>query len=336
MLQTFMRHTTAVLLIVILIAGCTKDRQKDRPQQPVRKVSVPSFNADSAFYFVEQQVEFGPRIPNTKAHRQTANFIVGHLKRHGAVVQVQEFESPSFEGERLSLRNIIASFFPDKKKRVLLAAHWDTRPFADKDSVNKTAKFDGANDGASGVGVLLEIARILAAEKSPDVGVDLIFFDGEDWGERHGEQDRVPLADGLEEWWCLGSQYWSKHKHKSGYSAYYSILVDMVGAKNAQFHKEGYSVEYAPSVTDKVWQTAASIGYSHVFVSQRQEAVMDDHYFVNTVAKIPAVDIIHFEPGGNYFGDFHHSQKDNLSIISKETLKAVGQTILTVLYREEP
>jgi glutaminyl-peptide cyclotransferase len=332
-----MRLSLTILFAAFIIGGCTDNKKQKNtiPEPAVRKVDVPPFVPDSAYGFIETQVAFGPRIPNTKSHRQTANFLIKKLKSYGAKVTVQEFESPTFDGQTLNLQNIIASYFPEKAKRILLAAHWDTRPFADKDSEAKDAKFDGANDGASGVGVLLEIARILGKEKAPDVGVDIILFDGEDWGEKHGTQDRVTLAPGLEEWWCLGSQHWSKNKHQPNYSAYFGILLDMVGAKDAQFHKEGYSMEFAPGITDKVWSTAQRLGYSHVFVSQRKEEITDDHYFVNTKAKIPMIDIIHYQPGGGFFGDFHHSRKDNMTLISKETLKAVGETVLAVVYYEQ-
>jgi glutaminyl-peptide cyclotransferase len=332
-----MRLTLIALFITFLLAGCTDNRKSKNtvPEMPVRRIDIPAFNADSAFFFVEKQVLFGPRIPNTKAHYQTGEYLIRTLKKYGAKVSTQEFESRSFDGQNLSLRNIIASYAPEKKKRILLAAHWDTRPFADKDAESKESKFDGANDGASGVGVLIEIARILGQEKKPDVGVDIIFFDGEDWGEKNGTQDRVPLPQDLEEWWCLGSQYWSKNKHVANYSAYYGILLDMVGAANAQFHKEGYSMEFAPGITDKVWSRADQLGYSHIFVPSRQEAIMDDHYFVNTKAKIPMIDIVHFQPGIGYFGDFHHSKKDNMKLIDRKILKAVGETVLAVVYHEE-
>ena len=328
-----MRYSFFLLLIVFIVAGCKNDKKTEVATEPVRVVNVPAFNADSAYSFVAKQVSFGPRIPNTKAHKITGDFLIRQLSSYGGKVTTQSFESVKFDGQQLALRNIIASFFPEKKKRIMLAAHWDTRPFADKDPTAKNSRFDGANDGASGVGVLLEIARVLGGEQSPEVGVDIILFDGEDWGEKNGAQDRVPLPKGLEEWWCLGSQYWSKHKHINNYSAYYGVLLDMVGAKGAQFFKEGYSMQFAPGITDKVWSTARRLGYSHIFSSQRQDAVTDDHYFVNTLAKIPMIDIIHFEPGKG-FGDFHHTRKDNLSLIDKTTLKAVGETVLNVVYYE--
>jgi glutaminyl-peptide cyclotransferase len=330
-----MRLKIILLSSVVLLFSCNSEK-KDNSQskKPVRTVTVPAFSSDSAFAYVKAQVDFGPRIPNTKAHQVTGDYLINELKALGAQVQTQAFEEETFDGQLLKLRNIIGSFKPDQKKRILLAAHWDTRPWSDKDKEKSNTTFQGANDGASGVGVLLEIARVISTSTPPDVGIDIIFFDGEDWGERFN-QDDVPLPEDLYDWWCLGSQYWSKNKHKPNYSAYFGILLDMVGAKGAQFHREGYSLEYAPGIVDKVWNTAARLGYSHVFVKANQAGITDDHLFVNQIAKIPMIDIVQFEPGIGYFGEFHHTQKDNLDLISKETLKAVGQTVLEVVYQEE-
>lgn len=323
---------------LLLTVSCGSDKEKRRATseaQPAINVEVPPFNADSAYHFVARQVAFGPRIPNTKSHEQAGHYFVETLKRYGAQITIQEFQQENFAGLTMNLKNIVASFNPDKTKRILLAAHWDTRPFSDKDKEKPSAPFPGANDGASGVGVLLEVARVLHSNALPKVGVDIIFFDGEDWGEKEGQKQSHPLPDGLQEWWCLGSQHWSKNKHKPNYSAYYGILLDMVGAKNAQFHREGYSMEFAPSIVKKVWDHAHRLGYSHLFINKTQPGITDDHVFVNTIARIPMVNIVHFEPGIGYFGSFHHTQRDNMDIISAEMLAIVGTTILNVIYHEQ-
>lgn len=330
-------------LIVVFIAAtsllvsCSKNRETTKtPEVTSRKVQVPKINPDSVYFFVKKQVDFGPRVPNSKAHRNAGDYFIETFKKYGAQVVAQEFTSPSYDGQQLALRNIIASFYPEKQKRILLAAHWDTRPFADKDKEKPNAPMDGANDGASGVGVLLEIARNLNESSAPDVGVDIILFDGEDWGEREGEQRSHPLPEGLKEWWCLGSQYWAKHKHKPNYVAYYGILLDMVGGKNARFPREGFSLEYAPSIVEKVWNTASRLGYAHVFVRKNDGGITDDHRFVSEIGKIPMIDIVCADPVTGYFGDFHHTRNDNMDIISKETLQIVGDVVLNVLYYEEP
>ena len=322
-------------VLISLSTACRNNKENGTSvEKPLEKVvQVPFFNGDSAYSYVKKQVDFGPRIPNSKAHHETLQYLIKKLKDFGATVTEQPFEAKSYDGQHLILENIIGSFYPDKQKRILLAAHWDTRPFADKDKEKPNVLFDGANDGASGVGVLLEIARILKTE-SPYVGVDIIFFDGEDWGERNDDNSKHTLPAGQLDWWCLGSQYWASHKHKANYSAYYGILLDMVGSTGAKFYREEESLEYAPSIVEKVWNHASRLGYSSVFVKQNVGGITDDHRFVNEIAKIPMVDIVHYDPVLGFFGDYHHSRKDNMQIISKETLQIVGTTLLNVLYYE--
>jgi len=321
---------------IFILESCGPKKKPDETQAPLRVVQVPVFNADSAYYFVEKQVKFGPRVPNTKAHNQAAQYFISQFKKNGAAVIEQDFDAVTWDNRKVQLKNIIASYNPDAKKRILLAAHWDTRPYADKDLEKKDAPFDGANDGASGAGILLEISRLLGQGKMPTVGVDLILFDGEDWGEKDNAAIKVKdFPEGYEVWWCLGSQYWAKHKHKKDYSAYYGILLDMVGSKRAQFFREGASLEFAPSVVEKVWNTASRLGYTDYFVKTNVAGIIDDHLYVNEFSKIPMIDIVHYQSGVGFFGDYHHTTKDNLSIISKETLGAVGSTVMNVVYYEE-
>lgn len=325
------RSTTMLLFIALIFSSCGDKKTKQEQQKPV--IQVPEFNADSAYNFVERQVAFGPRIPNTKVHRLTGDFIVRKMRGYGAIVTEQEFQATTFDGERIALRNIIASFSPEKQKRIILAAHWDTRPFSDKDPEFPNKPFDGANDGASGVGVLMEIARHL--HQTPEVGIDLIFFDGEDWGERNDAAMKFPTPEGLDSWYCLGSQYWSLHKHKPGYEAYYGILLDMVGGPNARFFQEGSSMMYASGIMEKVWSAAARLGYGSSFIRKIEEGIVDDHLFVNQLANIPMIDITPFDPTVGYFGTFHHTQQDNMTLISRETLAMVGRLVLQVVYTEE-
>jgi len=238
---------------------------------------------------------------------------------------VQEFDTKGQSGEFFQFKNIIASFNPSASRRILLGAHWDTRLKADKFTENPEASFDGANDGASGVGVLLEIARLLA-DDSLNIGVDMILFDAEDQGNL-----------GLD--WCLGSKHWSTNKHQPGYSAYYGVLLDMVGAKNATFPHEHYSKQFAPSIVEKVWDEGHKAGFSRYFVFANGGAIEDDHYYVNVNAKIPMANIIDMIPDGadrnDAFKPYHHRPSDNMDIISKETLNAVGTTVVNLLYRED-
>ena len=322
-----------VLIAAILLTGCSGSKSTD--EKTVSSKAVPVFNVDSAYSFVEKQVSFGPRVPNSRAHQIAGDYLIAKLKGYGALVTVQSFEASTFDGKKVSLRNIIAAFNPALQKRVILAAHWDTRPFADKDPEKPNASIDGANDGASGVAVLLEIARLMNSNNKPEVGIDIILFDGEDWGEKHDESSHHALPQGQGSWWCLGSQYWSTNKHKPAYQAQYGILLDMVGGRNAKFFREGTSLEYAGSVVTKIWTMAAKKGYSSVFVHQDQDAVLDDHQFMNEKANIPTADIISYDPVEQSFGAFHHTTNDNISIISKETLGTVGTVVLAVIYAEQ-
>ncbi|MDH5598565.1 MAG: M28 family peptidase, partial [Cyclobacteriaceae bacterium] len=317
--------------LAILLLSCNSDKESssDTPEKETTdniQLSIPVFSSDSAYAYVKQQVDFGPRVPNSESHKQTGAWIVNKLKSYGATVYEQDFSAVTYDGVEVNLKNIVGSFNPAIKKRILLAAHWDTRPFADKDDGDKYQPMDGANDGASGVGVLLEIGRIISASAPTNVGIDILFFDGEDWGE-HNEVDNVKPKGELDSWWCLGSQYWSKNKHIPGYSAYYGILLDMVGAKGAQFHKEGLSTRVAPKIVSKIWGKAADLGYGHVFIDKNKGEIIDDHQFVNKYAKIPMIDIVHYDMTYGYFGDFHHSTKDNLDLIDGKMLGIVGTVL---------
>ena len=295
----------------------------ETPKPIIPQIQVPEFSADSAFLFVKKQVDFGPRVPNSPAHKKCAEWFVKEFKRHGLTVIEQKFQAAHYKGGIFNGVNIIGQYKPELAKRILLAAHWDSRFQADKDTKDQNKPIDGADDGASGAAVLLELARTLAANPV-DVGVDLFLIDVEDQGNDDGEAET----------WCLGSQYWAKNLHRSGYSPFYSILLDMVGAKGARFYKEGISREVAPQTVEKVWNTAASLGYGEYFVNEDRGGITDDHLFISRDAKIPMIDIISTpNDGAHPFGSYHHTHDDNISVIDKNVLKAVGQTMTAVIYR---
>jgi uncharacterized protein (DUF1330 family) len=294
-------------------------------------VTPPDFNADSSYAYVKVQADMGPRVPGSKAHAACVKWMSETLKKYGAEVVVQDGVVTTFDQKKWNARNVIASFNPENKSRIFLAAHFDSRPFCDNDTVpsNKSKLCPGVNDGASGVGVLMEIARNIAA-KNPKVGIDIIMFDLEDYGQP--ENSGFPP---MENSWCLGSQYWSKNMHKPGYFAKYGILLDMVGGKNATFYKEGTSIFFAGNVVEKVWNTAANLGYGNLFIQEPYGEFTDDHLYINRLTNIPTIDIINYDKERSAFFSHHHKTGDTMDNIDKTTLKAVGQTVMEVIYNEE-
>jgi hypothetical protein len=331
------QKTALILLSIFVLSGVVvyfKSCQKptETPTEDVSLIPSPDFKADSAYAYVKAQVDFGPRVPNTKAHKDCGNYLIAKLKQFGCEVISQDFVATKYDGTKMNARNIIGSINPKAEKRILLTAHWDSRSVADKDSVDKNSPIDGANDGGSGVAVLLEIARsIQIAQQKPNVGVDIIFFDVEDHGEPEGYKGPEKTTSS----WGLGSQYWAANKHKENYTAYYGILLDMVGGKGAIFPHEGESMRYAPMIVRNVWDIASRLGYSTVFVDAEGIGLTDDHTAVNEVGKIQMIDIVELHPNSpQTFYKYHHTHGDNISNIDKNTLKAVGQTVLSVLYQE--
>lgn len=328
-----MRYISILLLSVVLLISCAgKGRSKAyNSDNVVAEVAIVDngvrFNADTAYRFIQEQLDFGARVPNTQAHRQAGDYIVAKLKGYGANLIEQRFDVKTFDGVTLNARNIIAEFSPELDDRILLMAHWDCRPWADHDpdSNNRKEPVMGANDGASGVAVLMELARLIG-ENTPNIGVDILLFDAEDWGDSHG--------DGGVDSWALGSQYWAKNMHREDYAPQYGILLDMVGAPTAKFYVEGYSQHYAPNVVAEVWSIAESLGYGNLFINQMGFDVLDDHIAVNK-AGIPTIDIIdqHNGKGGLGFCPAWHTIYDTIDNISRETLGAVGETLVNLIYK---
>jgi Zn-dependent M28 family amino/carboxypeptidase len=312
---------------MLVVASC-KSEPKVAPPKPVKKVDIPSFNGDGAYNYVQQQVDFGVRVPGTATHKACKDFLVAELEKNGATVKVQEFKASFFDVKDAESYNIIAAINPEKKHRVLLAAHWDTRLLADKDDKDQDKPIDGADDGASGVGVLLQLAKTIQ-ENPIDLGVDIIFFDAEDNGI-----DADTPAESDPKSWCLGSQYWAENKDRN-YTAKFGILLDMVGAKDAVFPLEGYSTQKAGLYQDKLWTLAGRMGYGDLFQKKRIGGITDDHFYMNE-AGIPSVDIINY-PGvreEDGFGHYHHTHDDNMDNIDKNTLRIVGQVVTAVIYKE--
>ncbi|MEG2178062.1 MAG: M28 family peptidase [Bacteroidales bacterium] len=308
----------------------SKAKLKEEANVSALNLNFPDFNADSALLFVKKQLAFGPRIPNSKAQKECALYLQKHMQLYAPKVEVQEFSMPNWEGNHLKGYNIIASFNPENKNRLLLAAHWDSRPYADHDPEVKNHKtpIPGANDGASGVAVLMEVARLLA-QQTPHIGVDIIFFDLEDVGTPEWANSTQ------EDTWCLGSQYWAQHSHTPTYTAKYGILLDMVACHNPNFTKEGTSMYYAPDIMNEIWRIAGQLGYGQAFPSQLTGAILDDHLYVNKLASIPMIDIIHYDPNSKSgFFPYWHTIKDDIEQVNPQTMEMVGELLMTVIFNQ--
>ncbi len=320
------------LFSLLLFVSCQSNEQSTSSQKQETQdlIQTPFYNADSAYVFVANQVAFGPRVPNTDAHKKCGDYMVATLQRFGAEVTEQRVQLKAYNNTILDARNIIGSFNPEQKTRIFLCAHWDSRPYSDNDTdaANYHTPVQGANDGASGVGVLLELARLMQ-QVPPTIGVDIILFDAEDYG-RPSFDKSADIGDSF----CLGSQYWSRNPHKEGYKPKYGILLDMVGGKNPTFLQEYFSMLYAPDVVKMVWKKAHQLGYQDYFISQPGNPVIDDHYYINKIANIPCIDIIHYS-NQTGFVDTWHTIYDTMENIDKTTLGVVGRVVTAVVYSEK-
>lgn len=307
--------TMSIIALTASLTGCSgRAARDDAARDEAPTLQAAEFSADSAYGYIARQVAFGPRVPGSAAHGECARWLAGELTRHGADTVITQ-RAPG-------VVNIMGRYNPDAAERILLAAHWDTRPWADaeSDETLHSRPIDGANDGASGVGVLLEIARQLHSER-PAIGVDLLLVDAEDSGD-----------SGDNESWCVGTQYWTQHTpYDSSTAPRYAIVLDMVGGRGARFHREQMSTLQAPGIVDKVWATAAAIGHGDTFVNQPGGALVDDHIYIYK-AGIPAIDIV--ESMNEQTGSFPptwHTLDDNMSNIDRAPLRAVGETVMTLI-----
>ena len=311
----------------------TKDELEEADS--VLKAHGNLFNADSAYLFCQEQCQFGPRIMNSEAHEKCAQYIISRFQQYGLKVISQQMTLTGYDGTKLNSTNIIASINPEASYRVLVCAHWDSRPWADNDidEANHHTPVMAANDGASGVAVMLELARVLADTAllggKPDTGIDFICFDAEDWGTPQWAENQ----ENSEDTWALGAQYWSENPHVEGYKANYGILLDMVGGKGAHFYREGFSDYYARNIVDVVWSAANSLGYGNYFINSEGGTVTDDHKPINEIARIPVIDVISYYPDCQMssFGPTWHTVNDTMENIDKNVLRAVGATLIAVL-----
>lgn len=319
--------------IISMCCSCKSTKKTDNDTETMVAVG-PEFNADSAYLFCEKQCDFGPRTMNSDAHDKCGAWIVDKFKQYGCSVIEQKADLKAYDGTMLKSNNIIASYKPEQTTRILLCAHWDCRPWADNDpdSTNWRKPVMGANDGASGIAVMLEIARQLQKSDSLNIGVDFVCFDAEDWG--------IPQWSDVEDngdSWALGAQYWAENPHKAGYEARFGILLDMVGGTGARFYQEGMSKQYAQPIVNKIWTAARAAGYESLFPNEQGGYVTDDHIPVNQKTKISTADIIAFYPNcqQSSFGPTWHTVNDTMENVDRNILKAVGQTVIQVLFSEK-
>ena len=341
-----MKITLGVAVAALAIGGLHYYKNADSKVQNIEETEEvakvnpvgPSFNADSAYAFTKAQCDFGPRDMNSRGHDLCGEWIVSKFKEYGCKVTTQTATLAGYDGTKLRSRNIMASINPEATTRILLCAHWDSRPWADNDpdSANWRKPILAANDAASGVAVMLELARIIGKSKdekafNKQLGIDFVCFDAEDWGTPQW----ADVADNADSW-ALGAQYWSKNLPQ-GYEARYGILLDMVGGVGAKFYREGMSMQYAPEIVKKVWRAAREVGFGSYFPKEDGGVITDDHVPVNQFAKIPTIDIIPYyaDCQQSSFGPTLHTLADNMENIDKNTLKAVGQTLVQVIYKEK-
>lgn len=327
------------LLIVALIAGAAfnflpSNKAEVSETEEIEKVQPvgPDFNADSAYIYLQEQCDFGPRTMNSTAHDKCEKWIIQKFEQYGCKVTTQKATLNGYDGTPLRSTNIMASYNPKATTRIMFCAHWDCRPWADNDpdSTNWHKPIVAANDAASGVGVMIELARILKGS-GLELGVDFICFDAEDYGTPQWFEGEDPGDT-----WALGAQYFASNLPE-GYAPRYGILLDMVGGVGAKFYREGMSMQYAPAIVKKVWNAARQVGYGSYFPKADGGMITDDHIPVNQTANIPCIDVIPYYPdcAQSSFGPTWHTIADNMDNIDKNTLKAVGQTMVQVLFTEK-
>jgi glutaminyl-peptide cyclotransferase len=306
-----LRMTGMITMAIAAMTAC--GATGDKPAAATVKSSN-EFNADSAMSYIRQQMAFGPRIPGTAAWTKTGDWIVARLRATADTVVEQRWTHTLANGKTLPMRNIFARFKPNAKERILYVTHWDTRPVADSDPdpANRTKPFDGADDGASGVALQLAVADALK-KLPPNVGVDLLFVDGEDWGTF------TPDVDVL-----IGSSYFAEHLPNAGYRPMFGVLWDMIGDADLNIYQEVNSAQAAPEVVQKVWGLAKDMGYEKYFIPEAKEPITDDHVPL-IKAGLRVIDVIDIDYA------YHHALGDTIDKVSAKSMKIVGEVAVALL-----
>jgi hypothetical protein len=301
-----------VLLSLVLAGACG-----EAPLPPKE------FDGAAAFRYVEAQLGFGPRIPGSPGHARMADWLDSLSRARADTVVVQRWTHVTRQGDSLPMVNVLARFNPQATTRLLFLAHWDTRPRADAyGSLDPKAPVMGANDGASGVAVLLAMADALR-KAPPGIGVDLLYVDGEDYGSFNEGEDQDVL---------IGSRYYAAHL-PPGPAPAFAVLLDMIGDKDLRIPTEGYSVSAAPAAVEAVWSVAERLGYGNVFVREEGIPLTDDHIPLQQVG-IRAIDLIDFSYGPD--NAWHHTTLDTIDKVSAASLQVVGDVMMAVLRTHPP
>lgn len=309
-----------LMLLLCLVAACKGDAQRGSAAQraPSTGSTSTGFDGNAAYNYAKAQVDFGPRVPGTPAAKQAGDWIIRQMRARADTVIVQSFTYTTADGKKLPLRNILARFRPELPERVLYLTHWDSRPVSESASTDAEKKMPvpGANDGASGVGLFVALGDVLKKTK-PNVGVDLLFTDGEDYG-----QFGPPEVDVL-----IGSKYFAAHPPSPDYKPLYGVLFDMIGDKDLRIPYEMNSFQQAPEVVSRVWQTAADLGYGGVFVQESGGEITDDHIplLKSGMRVIDVIDLT-YPP--------HHTPHDTMDKISAKSLATVGDVATALVTRK--
>ena len=298
-----------LLFSAVLLAACSSGRTASSP---------PLFDGEATLELVKYQVDLGPRVPGSDAHRRQLDWMEAFLTPLASVVQRQPLEAYNpFAEETIQGANLVASFYPDKRQRIMLCAHWDTRPVADNENPPSSEPIDGAVDGAAGTAIMLQMARLLA-DHEPAYGVDIVLFDVEDLGIGGGDLTHF----------FQGSRHFSQIARKTGYEPWFAVLVDLVGYRNAVYRRESISMQYAPDVVERVWELAKNLGLER-FAHTGTVSVIDDHWVLNREAGIPSINITMGIEDYPYW----HTREDTIDKVTADSLAEVGRVLVALLYR---
>ncbi|MBR3433915.1 MAG: M28 family peptidase [Bacteroidaceae bacterium] len=329
-----MKYILIVILTALLGACGGKSGRNAGGPDTITLAPCPTFNTDTCMKYIQEQCDFGPRVTGSEAAKLCRQYLAGQFRRMGATVEEQQANVTLWDGSERPACNIIARLNPGNQDRILICSHWDSRPWADndEDEQNHRTPVPAANDGASGVAMMMEICRLLQ-QKPVKTGIDFVCFDAEDMGTPQWAETEESTSDT----WCLGSRFWAERAREEGYRARYGILLDMVGGRGSVFPAEKVSQEYAQPIASLMIRLGNQLGYGHYFPLNREGGyLMDDHVNVNRIARVPCIDIVpYFTDGPSSFGPTWHTVNDTPENIDPNVLEAVGQTLTQLIYNEE-